>query len=336
MNSDRLTLRIRVRRSLEDGEEYISFFRNLGDCLLSIPLRGIPEINRIVPTLEKNGKIIYEPDGTMKAENEWVLTADGSNLIAVLSNDYVDETRTITNDIAEIHRLFGIEGTRHAIIRDINQTIEEGATKRLNIRHYSVLADLMTYRGKVMQIQRNGFGKSPYIGPIGRASYEVMDKVLVTSGIFSEIDNMEGTSSNIITGQCVKSGTNAFELFINTEMLPEQKQTGQDMVYPPEQNINDKPEINYSPAVIPIESPESFEFNDDFMDKMNASKEVKLDNYIQAIGAQTIFADDNDFNFGYGISTMDEYTLPTSIIGQIDVNITKSDENVRNRRRRKR
>jgi DNA-directed RNA polymerase beta' subunit len=337
MNSDRLTLRIRVRRNLEEGEGYISFFRYLGDCLLSIPLRGIPGINRIVPTLVKNGKIIYEPDGTMKAENEWVLTTDGSNLIAVLSNDYVDETRTTSNDIAEIHRLFGIEGTRHTIIREMNQTIEEGASKLLNIRHYAVLADLMTYRGKVMQIQRNGFGKSPYIGPIGRATYEVMDKILVTAGIFSEVDDMEGTSSNIITGQGVKSGTNAFDLFMNTDLLPEQKQTGnRDMLYPPEQNINEKPEINYSPAVVPIESPESFEFDDEFMEKMNASKEVKLDNYFQAIGAQSVVADDADFNFGYGISTMEEYALPTSIIGQIDVNITKSDENVRNKRRRKR
>ena len=335
MNSDRLTLRIRVRRNLEEGEGYISFFRSLGDCLLSIPLRGIPGITKIVPTPVKNGKIIYEPDGTMKAVDEWVLISDGSNLIAVLSNDYVDETRTTTNDISEIHRLFGIEGTRNAIIRDIDQTIYEGASKRLNIRHYAVLADLMTYRGKVMQIQKNGFGKSPYIGPIGRATFEVMDKVLVTAGIFSEVDDMKGTSSNIITGQCVNSGTNAFDLFINTEMLPEKKQTETNM-YPPEQNINDKPEINYSPAVIPIESPETFEIDDEFMEKMNSSKEVKLENYIQAIGAQSIVAEDSDFNFGYSIATINEYTLPTSIIGQIDVNITRSDENVRNRRRRKR
>ena len=164
-----------------------------------------------------------------------------------------------------------------------------------------------------------------------------MDKVLVSAGIFSEVDNMEGISANIITGQGVKSGTNSFDLYINTEMIPEQKQSEtQNLVYPPEQNINEKPEINYSPAFIPVDSPESFEFNDDFMEKMNSSKEVKLDNYIKAIGAQQVFADDNDFNFGYGISDMEEYILPTSIIGQVDVNITKSDENVRNRRRRKR
>ena len=333
MNSKHLTLRIRVTRSLEEGEGYISFFRHLADCLGTVSLRGIPGIRDVQPDEVK--RIDYEPDGTMKSVDEWVLRTNGSNLIAVLSNDYVDVVRTTTNDITEIRSLFGIEGTRNAIIRELNNTIYEGASKVVNNRHYSILADLMTYRGKVMQIQRNGFGKSPYIGPLGRATYEVMDKVLVTAGIFAEEDDMEGTSSNIIAGQGVKAGTNAFDLYINKNLLPTSKQE-QNTLFPPEQNVSDRPEANFSPAITPLEAPENFVFDDDFREKMNSSKEVRLEDYIQAISAQTIAADDNDFNFGYGISGMEEHVLPETNIGNIEISIVKSDNNVRNRRRRKR
>ena len=333
-NSKHLTLRLRVARNLEEGEGYISFFSHLADCLYNLSLRGIPGIKKV--GIDQSKKIVYEPDGTINNIDEWVLNTDGSNMIAILSNPYVDVKRTTTNDIDEIHSLFGIEGTRNAIIREMNETIyADGSGKLINYRHYSILADFMTYRGKIMQIQRNGFGKSPHIGPLGRATYEVMDKVLVTSGIFAEEDNMEGTSANIIVGQGVKAGTNAFDLYVNKNLLPNPSQDAS-ILYPPEQNIEDKPEINFSPAIEPLESPENFIFDDDFKEKMNSSKELRLEDYIKVIGSQNITVDDNDFNFGYGIYGVEEYKLPETTIGNIEIDIIKSDNNIRNRRQRKR
>jgi hypothetical protein len=160
-----------------------------------------------------------------------------------------------------------------------------------------------------------------------------MDKILVTSGIFAEDDNMEGTSSNIITGQGPKSGTNSFDLFINKNLLPLPNQEQE--FYPPEQNVNEKIEVDYSPAFTPIDSPENFQFDEDFMEKMTSSKEVKLEDYLKAIGAQSTSVDDNDFKFGYDISG-EENMLPETKIVNIEVNITESDNNVKNRRRRKR
>ena len=68
-------------------------------------------------------------------------------------------------------------------------------------------------------------------------------------------------------------------------------------MFPPEQNVNEKPEIKYSPAFIPLDSPDAFQFDNEFMEKMSASKEVKLEDYLQAIGSQSTLVDDNDFNF---------------------------------------
>ena len=250
----------------------------------------------------------------------------GSDLISVLSNKYVDEVRTTTNDIMEIRELFGIEGVRHAIIREINRTIEEGSSAKINYRHYSILADLMTYRGKVMQIQRNGFGKSPHMGPLCRATYEVMDKILVNAGIFAEVDNMEGTSSNIIAGQGVKAGTNSFGLYVNKNLLPPPRE--KQKIFVPNENENLK-------TFIPPNLQE-IEINEELIEKMTADKEVRLDDYLKAIGAQSINVDDNDFNFGYGISDFAEHQLPEINLNTIEINIVKSDNVVRNRRRRKR
>lgn len=322
MNSQHLTLRIRVTRNLEENEGYITFFKNLGDCLLDLPLRGIPGIKKV--DIEDTTNIKYKEDGTIETIKELILRTEGSDLISVLSNKYVDEVRTTTNDIVEIRSLFGIEGVRHSIIREINKTIEEGASAKINYRHYSVLADLMTYRGKVMQIQRNGFGKSPYMGPLCRATYEVMDKILVTAGIFSEEDNMEGTSSNIVAGQGVKAGTNSFDLYVNKNLLPPPRE--EQKVFVPKENEN---------SFIPPNLQE-VDMDEELIAKMTANKEVRLDDYLKAIGAQSINVDDNDFNFGYGISEFDEHQLPETNVDTIEINIIKSDKVVRNKRRRKR
>lgn len=335
MNSGNLTLRIRVRQDFDEGEDYITFFRSLGDCLLTLPLRGVPGIKKVIPV--QDCTVRYKADGSPEIVKEWILSTDGSNLIEVLSNDYVDPIQTTTNDIYEIYELFGIEGVRYAIIREMETTIAAGGASVVDYRHFAVLADLMTYRGKVMQIQRHGFGKSPYIGPLGRATYEVMDKVLITAGIFAETDNMEGTSANIIAGQAVRTGTNAFDLILNQDLLPAPKE--QVSLLPPEPKVSDLPEMGYSPAMAPLEDTEAFEFGTDFDDvtkKMNASKEVNLDDYLRDIGNQPSLVDDSEFTFGFDIDNQTQTSLPPSNFDHpIQLNIVKSSTTNTNRRRRK-
>jgi DNA-directed RNA polymerase II subunit RPB1 len=337
MNSGNLTLRIRVRQDFEEGEDYIAFFRSLGDCLLTLPLRGVLGIKKAFP--ETGCRIRYKSDGSPEIVKEWVIRTEGSNMIEVLSNDYVDPIRTSSNDISEIFQLFGIEGARYAIIRELETTIAAGGASEVDYRHFAILADLMTYRGKVMQIQRHGFGKSPYIGPLGRATYEVMDKVLITAGIFAETDNMNGTSANIIAGQAVKTGTNAFDLLMNQHLLPEPEDRSANQLLPPEPKVSDLPEMHHSPAMAPLENMEAFEFDDDFAEKMaasNATKEVRLEDYLRDIGSHPIQVDDGDFTFGYDIDNLEERSLPPAEFdGKIQLNIVKSTQVNVNRRRRK-
>jgi len=332
MNSSNLTMRIRVHQDFDEGEDYIAFFRSLGDCLLTLPLRGVPGIKKVV--LDKESQVHYKEDGTPEIVKEWILRTTGSNMVEVLSNDYVDTVRTTTNDISEIHNLFGIEGARYAIIREIEATIANGGASEIDYRHFSVLADLMTYRGIVMQIQRHGFGKSPYISPLGRATYEVMDKVLISAGIFAEKDNMNGTSANIIAGQAVKTGTNAFDVLLNQDLLPDPVEArSSETLLPPEPKVSEMAELTHSPAMAPLEDTEAFEFDEDFNLE---SKDIRLEDYMRDIGTRPVQVDDSDFTFGYDIEGFEEHALPAVKFQQdVQLNIVKSSQRNVTRRRRK-
>lgn len=305
MNSEHLTLRIRIKRDLEDGDDYIAFFKNIGNHILDIKLRGIDNIAGV--EIDKTKRISYESvEKTEELKNknyladheEWILVTEGSNLIDILSNDYVDIERTTTNDLLEIYDIFGIEGLRYAIYKEIDLTVYQSIGKHLNERHIELLADMMTASGEPVRIHRNGFGVSDRIGPLGRASFEVMDKILINAGIFAEKDDMKGISANVMTCQDIKTGTGTFNLFMNKDLLP----------------------------AAPIEEIETKSNVDD----------NKLDAYMKNIGSQTSFADDSDFNFGYNVLNMTEHSLPENPESIFEINILKSTENVRNKKKRKR
>ena len=55
--------------------------------------------------------------------DEWVLETDGTNLMSVLGVDYVDATRTISNNIVEVFFVLGIEDVRGAILSELRNVI---------------------------------------------------------------------------------------------------------------------------------------------------------------------------------------------------------------------
>ena len=282
MNSEYLSLRIRVTQILDEGEEYIIFFQNIGDEIMSIRLRGIENIKAVSPSKKENmdsKSIEYAPDGTKRNKSEWVLQTNGSNLLGILSNPYVDVERTTTNNIMEIYNIFGIEGLRNVLVREIKKVIQ--TTKDVNMRHYLLLADFMTYCGTPMSIWRHGFIKSPYIGPVSKSTFEEMDKILIRAGTFSHKDNIKGVSSCILVGQGIKSGTNSFELLIDKELL-----------------LDDKKEDNV---------------------KYTKTSNVSFNSYMENIQKKKTQIQEEDFVFGF--TKLEEYSLSYIDTDKISINI---------------
>jgi hypothetical protein len=179
-----------------------------------------------------------------------------------------------------------------------------------------------------MKIDRHGFGNSPYMGPLSRASFEIMDRVLVTSGVFAEKDNMRGTSSNLIAGQAVMSGTNCFNLYINEALLPKHNLVAPSPAIQP----SVAPKLPSKQELPALEDESAFEFEDLEQKKDTGSGLV---NYLREITVQPADVTDNDFLFGYDMMNMEENRLPETQVEPIDVNIIKSkDGDTKQRRRR--
>ena len=195
----------------------ISKFRNIQeDMLNNVIIKGIPNIRNIVVTNSQNTKIVYNK-GEIEVITEKILESDGTNLIDVLSNKYIDYKRTISNDIVEIYDLLGVEAARNKLIIEITNVINE-ADQHINSRHIELLCDIMTYSGKLISINRQGI-KSGNIGPLAKCSFEDTTDQLIQAGIFGDLDKLMGVSSNVMMGQKIKSGTNSASIYLDEEKL---------------------------------------------------------------------------------------------------------------------
>jgi len=282
---------MRIRIKYESNGNFLEFMKDFEKQLIELPLRGISNIKQV--EIAETNIIKYNHYGSFEPSKEWLLKTSGSNLIEILAEDYIDITRTITNNIIEFYEIFGIEATRELIYRELYKVYAE---KHPNPRHIQLFADIMTYRGKLMQIDRHGLNKNTEIGPIAKASFEEVMNIFTKASLFAEKDNMKGVSANILAGQFCKSGTNTFDLLIDEEKLLMEVDIP-DYVESEEVDVNEK-------SV------------DRAFDKAFASYE------------QTDAINDDDFTFGFGMENQKEYTLEGS--NTINTNVVLTNTKTQN------
>ena len=94
----------------------------------------------------------------LKRGTEFMIIAAGSNLKKVLALNFVDTTRTTSNDIFEISSVLGIEAARQAVINEVCKVIESQGLN-IDIRHIMLIADTMSFSGNIKGITRYGVVK---------------------------------------------------------------------------------------------------------------------------------------------------------------------------------
>ncbi|WP_442786699.1 DNA-directed RNA polymerase subunit A'' [Infirmifilum sp. NZ] len=184
------------------GLEDLIKFRRMYDRVLNLRVKGIKGIRHAIV------KPVRDEQGNLK---EYVILTEGSNLQAVLSIEGVDPKRTKTNNIIEIYEVLGIEAARAAIINEIKRVLDEHGLD-VDYRHILMVADAMTYTGKVRQVGRHGVaGEKGSI--LARASFEVTVKNLVEAAMRGEMDELKGVIENvIIESRPIPIGTGAVKL----------------------------------------------------------------------------------------------------------------------------
>ena len=122
----------------------------------------------------------------------------------------VDGRKTVTNNIHEVARVLGIEAARNLIIEEASKTLQEQGLD-VDIRHVMLVADIMTFTGKVLPIGRYGVaGRKTSV--LSRAAFEETIKHLIRASVRNEVDNFQGIFENVMVGQVVPVGTVSFEL----------------------------------------------------------------------------------------------------------------------------
>jgi DNA-directed RNA polymerase II subunit RPB1 len=231
-NADKLIFRIRMNEVLKSGSgkgaqkktkvnpldqsDQIYILKNFQDQLLqNVVIRGIKGINKVI--LRKIIDNMVEQNGIYKKQEIWVLDTIGTNLLDVLGLDFIDNTRTMSNDIIEIYEVLGIEAARQAIYNELAEVIEFDGTY-INFHNYSVLVDRMTATSKLISIFRHGINNDN-IGPIAKASFEETPEMFLKAARHAELDTLRGVSANVMCGQEGFFGTAAFQVVLDIEEM---------------------------------------------------------------------------------------------------------------------
>jgi DNA-directed RNA polymerase II subunit RPB1 len=231
-NADKLIFRIRMNEIIKsssgrggqkktkvnplDQSDQIYILKNFQDQILqNVVLRGIKGINKVI--LRKVVDNMIEHNGIYQKQDIWVLDTIGTNLLDVLGLEFIDNRRTVSNDIIEIYNILGIEAARQAIYNELVEVVEFDGTY-INFHNYSVLVDRMTFTHKLISIFRHGINNDN-IGPIAKASFEETPEMFLKAARHAELDTLRGISANVMCGQEGFFGTSAFQVVLDIDEM---------------------------------------------------------------------------------------------------------------------
>ncbi|MDK2849359.1 MAG: DNA-directed polymerase subunit [Candidatus Woesearchaeota archaeon] len=192
---------LKIPESLSKEQEVDPIFK-IKEKIKDVVVGGIHNITQVLPVLE-NG--------------EYVIKTAGSNLKAVLALDFVDPSRTITNNIFEIYDVLGIEAARQAIFNEIYSLIEQ---QGLNVdgRHIQLISDAMCVSGKISGITRYGIIKSKS-SALSRAAFETPIRHLTEAALSGEVDEFKSVNDRVMVNGILPVGTGLVEISMDLTKL---------------------------------------------------------------------------------------------------------------------
>ena len=193
--------------------------RFIEDKLLDTVLTGVEGIGRVY-VREVSDELLYdEKVGGYTPQKQYVLDAEGTNLLDLSTIPGVDPLRSFSNDVHEILSVFGIETVRIALYEEFTEVFKGGG-EAVNYHHMVTLVDTMTYLGRIMEANRFGMSKGEN-GVLAKSSFEETSKILFNAALSADFDNMKGVSANIMFGQKPPCGTGLVDILVDETKLPE-------------------------------------------------------------------------------------------------------------------
>ena len=179
---------IKVKQTGKDFD--VNNLYKLKERIKEVYVGGVKGVDQVLP---------------VKRGEEYVIMASGCNYDKIMKIDFVDKTRTISNNVHKINSLLGIEAARQVIINEINNVIEAQGLN-VNLRHIMLVADIITMNGKILGINRYGIVKDkPSV--LARASFETPIRHLINASLAGSNDPLYSVIENVMMNQVVPLGT---------------------------------------------------------------------------------------------------------------------------------
>ena len=197
---------------INPGIEDLQVLQKMREKILKKVVKGIRGVKRGLLTPADSNK-------------EWVIKTEGTNLQGAVQIEGVDASRTVSNHIHEVEKLYGIEAARNMIIKEAQKVLEQQGLD-VDLRHLLILSDLMCYSGAIQSIGRHGISGTK-TSVFARAAFEVTVNQLLDAGLYGEEEKLLGIPENVIVGQITPIGTGRtkiqFDLDANLKILKELK-----------------------------------------------------------------------------------------------------------------
>jgi len=141
----------------------------------------------------------------------------GSNFKEILGLPFVDNTRSISNNLWDIYNTLGVEATRQFIINEF-MSLMEG----INKCHIQLLVEKMTFNGGISSVSRYTM-RTEECGPFGKASFEETMDNFLRAGMYGQEEATKGVSASVICGKVAQMGTGCFDLKMDIPKLCRQQ-----------------------------------------------------------------------------------------------------------------
>lgn len=167
--------------------------------------------------IKGNSYPIYNYTSIYKASKYNYAELIGNNLKALISLDFVDSKKTISNSPHDIFHTFGIEAARNFIAHTFYDIILNSGSY-VNYRYTDFVADFMTSLGNISAITSKGVIKHNR-GALADATFQEPLTRFISSSIFGPKENVSSTSASIFTGVRMKLGTGYSQYSLDNSVI---------------------------------------------------------------------------------------------------------------------
>ncbi|KAF0989788.1 hypothetical protein HZS_3789, partial [Henneguya salminicola] len=171
--------------------------------LNNLLIKGFPSINRA---------IVHFDDNSKEKVPRYKLLVEGNDLASVISTKSVVSSGVTCNNTITVLKVLGVEAARQTIINEVSYTMKNHGIN-VDIRHFTLLADLMSCSGEILGITRYGLSKMKE-STLMLASFEKTADHLFDAAFYSSQNKIraKGVSESIIVGSPIGVGTGMFRV----------------------------------------------------------------------------------------------------------------------------